>query len=311
MKINKFKAISVAVCFAVTSLWAEVQGADEGLVNKLENAARNIQKEDVCIEKYQKTMESESEFNCDSFYQYDENFYNMLEGPDKAYEKVKTHPCFEEFLDKAFGVIIEHDLPIGFRLLHKHNNVSEKEGMVEIFYSLFPLTGEAAYVTGPHFLSKKNDNLFFSERGNFASYPASWAISKNNDYKIFEFSSDYAVHNAIQNLIGKKEIIKNISNMILENKLESLISIAILNRSTYQNFKTRSFLERGYKNFGNVLVSVDPEDYNLKKSIPTSWFPKRGDGCESGCDWSTYCERVDDSHVQQADHMLYHNGRYV
>lgn len=267
--------------------------------------------EDVCIETHQKTMGCKSEFNCDSFYQYDENFYNTLEGPDKAYEKVKTHPCFEEFLDRAFGVIIEHDLPIGFRLLHKHNNVSEKEGMVEIFYSLFPPTGEAAYVTGPHILSKKNDNLFFSERDNFASYPASWAISKNNEYKIFEFSSDYAVYNAIQNLIGKKETIKDISNMILENGLESLISIAILPRSTYQNFRTHSFLERGYRNFGNVLVSVDPEDSSLKKSIPTSWFPKRGDECKNGCDWSYYCESGDNGHEQQADHREYHKGRYI
>ncbi|AIK96305.1 hypothetical protein [Candidatus Odyssella acanthamoebae] len=258
--------------------------------------------DETCIETHQKTLASESKFIGDFLYQYDENFYNNLDSPDKAYEKVKSSPHFEEFLGRAFSTIIEYDLPIGFRLLHKHNNVSKKECMVEVFHTLFPLTGEAAYVTRPHSLSK----------GNFESYPASWAVLENGDYRIFEFSNDYVVHDAIQNLISKKEIMRNISNMILENNLESLISIAILDRSTYHNFKTLSFLERSYKNFGNVLVSLDPDDVNLKSSIPTSWFPKKGENkCSSGCDYRTYCEVIDGSHTQIQDHYLYHNGRYV
>lgn len=198
-----------------------------------------------------------------SLSEYSEKHYNVLPSPEVAQERLQSTPAFKEFLVEGFQLIEERDLPIGFRLLHKHFEVPTGYAMVESFVEDFlPLNSPALVTSCRHVLPEAS--------------PASWIVKPDGSYLVFEFSIDEKVTQLIHWLRGNPGVLYDLSTLILKYNLEESIAPAIMCRSSQAFFQCAKLLEQQYSKYGSVVTNQlnIPSNQNSVR-IQTSWGSKQ------------------------------------
>lgn len=107
--------------------------------------------------------------------------YNCLRGAYHAHQDLSKGAELPTCLERASSIIKGYDADmdfLGFRLLHRHNVVSDGYGMVERFETRVE---KPVLVTSHSSLSKEGFERI---------YPASWMKGNNGDRSVFEFSTD-------------------------------------------------------------------------------------------------------------------------
>lgn len=217
---------------------------------------------------------------------YDSDIYNSLEGPELATSHLQCKPNFNSFLKEAFEIIGQTKIPVGLRLLHRHDKVSAVQGMVEVFEDSNPTIGQAAFITNAHTVQLQDNGNFLMD-GETPVFPASWVVSTNGALSVFEFSADEGVRRINERLDASASLLDSLTTLILRHDLQSLIAPAVLYRDANARFESKVFLESQHSTLGSVVTASSRKEIADKKAIITSWSSAE-DG-QTGCISVTHC----------------------
>jgi hypothetical protein len=204
------------------------------------------------------------------FYSLEDSYelnYNSLPSVDTADEELRSATAFDDFLETTRKIIFKHKLEnyVGLRLIHKHFSVKAGEVMMEEFQIH---KGKPALVTRP---------VEVEEARSLCSLPASWILSGDGNFHVFETSTDPAIQGVIDKI--SEEFLKEISSLLQESKMQKLMSVAVLKRDTLigsddQAYLEESFLEEGVKEESVVKICAQSELPELTNMVKTVWsFP--------------------------------------
>jgi hypothetical protein len=196
---------------------------------------------------------------------YSSDLYNSLKSPETADMRLKRNPNFEKFLAEAMEAIDKFQVPVGFRLVHRHHDVPQQGAVVESFNSNF--NGKPALIS----------EVKASAEG---AFPASWIVLGNPQkfqLRVFEYSTDLAVKETFEQLQQEHApLIEYLSRLIIEYKLNDVIALSIAVRSPVQlqNVDHMMEIQFGDQNM-SVLVPYTDELNASSNTIRTAWGPKQ------------------------------------
>lgn len=227
---------------------------------------------------------------------FNPEIYNSLLSPEQANSRRLNFSGFDEAVKEINEIIAKQEIPMGLRLLHKHQAVRTGEAMVEIFQNYFIPTSSSAYIIAPLSIASSVDGLITLTDGSEV-FPSSW-IFLDGEYKVFEFTTDSKVGGLYKRLKENNRILNLVSELLEKHNLQNLLSPAILLREDTEISGSKMLIESQYVGYGSVVVPM--RDSTLT-AIQTSWSPEREDWCQPhySCVWDNDSQ----THYLHNDHV--------
>mmetsp|Transcript_71439 Transcript_71439/g.83105 ORF Transcript_71439/g.83105 Transcript_71439/m.83105 type:complete len:242 (+) Transcript_71439:24-749(+) len=211
-----------------------------------------------------------------------DSYHNSLPSVEEAEKELIASAAMEDFLEASKKIIVKHQLEkaVGLRLIHKHFSVEAGEIMMEEFL----VHGEEpALVTHPVDTEKAKSA---------GALPASWILSENGNFEVFETSTDPAIKRNID--LINREFLKEMGELLRERKMFGMLALAILRRDALGVSSGQAYLEKTYPKQSIVKLRERSE---LSKHIRTSWsFSSEVDTL--ACEPDAFCDRSGDTHKQ-------------
>jgi hypothetical protein len=164
--------------------------------------------------------------------------YSRLPKVEDNAERFDTHPERENLV-KQIGEILRGkglDNILGIRLIHRHHPLSQGHVMVE---TPREESGIPTLVTSPR---------PFEVALEIGAQPASWIFgTQPGDIFLFETSNDLSVRAATEVLKTKPEVFEAVGSILRQFNATSLLSLAIISRSTLQAREGEFYMERSTK----------------------------------------------------------------
>ena len=194
--------------------------------------------------------------------------YNGLKEAEEANQVLLERSNFETLLKEAGPWICKHEMQdyIGLRLLHKHNDLSAGDRMVEYFSDEYD---DGALVTGK-FLPVDE-----SSGEPLKAVPSIWAAaSVENEEPFFalEYTTDEGGRAAYAKISTQQEFLVGLRSILAGHNLEDLIGISSITRLSLKAKADQVFMELiDLDLVENVLLLTDVKDPLMSSSIQTSW----------------------------------------
>lgn len=214
--------------------------------------------------------------------------YNSLPEVELADTAIKARPDFSTFLENFGDLIRRHGLEdaVGLRLVHRHFPLETKaDGKQAVMSESFELVeGVPSLVTKAHEVTSTL----------LDSYPASWLFTESEEQGIpFELSSDSAIKTARDRIDAATGFFDDARQMIVRDKYASLLSLAILKRTSLTSDDDQQVLnEKSREGIGSILQLVHITEVQTEENIQTSWvFADTKGPKQVGCTKRMYCAR--------------------
>lgn len=99
--------------------------------------------------------------------------------------------------------------------------------------------------------------------------PSGWVFSDSGDLEVFEFSTDFSVHNAVAK-IRNSSFLAEMHNLLVKSQMQDLFAVSILNRSALEHKDGYVYLEKNYDETKQSVVNLVSVNFN-SDNIRTSW----------------------------------------
>ena len=154
---------------------------------------------------------------------FNSSTYNALPLSVEADYLLKQNGNITKLLDESLAIANKYGIEeyFGFRLAHRHHDLSENEVMVEQFENLS---------TGPALITSVKKETSTEERT-----PASWLYTSSG-LKVFEYSTDPQVKELYNKLMFNTSFFEEIRQVSLRLQLDQILAPAILGRQHFQHF---------------------------------------------------------------------------
>ncbi len=219
-------------------------------------------------------------------------FYNSQLNVTSANNKLQNSRVLPELLARTeqlvqkFGVVGM----FGVRLLHKHNNISIGERMVEFEGQYRTRTGKLVPVLET-----------VRTKSSAVECPSIMALERDGTPIPLEYSMRISMSDT-QDLAKKHgTFFKAFAELVHEYELQDVIGLYLINNEFSEKYISNScsvLVERSDDiRDANIIFIEDPRDIDPSTVIQTSWtFTDAGIGCGS------VCERQDDGGHKKVDH---------
>ena len=223
--------------------------------------------------------------------------YNSLPTIEQAASSITDH-AFISVLDNLGYLILSNNLEnyIGLRLLHKHNNLCERELMIE--KEDLSADDRPSLSTAPLIPSHNLDSF----------YPSIWQLVAD-EFLPLEYTTDPIVAD-VQHRFDS-EFTSGFTTLLNRSGLQKLIGPCAIKRQFYTKYrpvKSALLIEvTDPQKRANIVTFTDTQDLPVSKLVPTTWEIKRSfdtvTACEiQNCQTVTACVVDSTGHSSQSTH---------
>ncbi len=220
--------------------------------------------------------------------------YNSLPSVEESTAKLQESSQFAPFLKEAEEIVKRFQLDqfVGLRLIHRHYTLDQNQVMAEAYKDVNKVP---SLVTSAYSLEDARE---------FNAAPASWIFGSDpqKEVLLFENSSDPAVKSALRSLSKSPEFFDEIGTSIRQHRLQSLLSVAILQRDLLPAKGNQTYLEVNNSLVNKSVVQICEDVSKEQSVIPTSWSFHE-DIITHRCKGYSYCQvEYDGKHVRWYHH---------
>lgn len=210
-------------------------------------------------------LSAEDIFSLDDFsYKTYTKHYNALPPVEDTDQQIQSVPKFNPFLKQADEVVTRYGLEshVGLRLIHSHFTLPENKIMSDSYEKF---KGIPSLVTYAHTAEEACEKK---------ALPSSWIFKSDNqdDVQIFEASSDSAVREGIKLIENEPEFMQEMARLLAANDLNSLLSLAVLRRSSLEpTHDDQQYVEINDSSLNKSVVQLWDSQKIPENTIRTSW----------------------------------------